>query len=119
MSITPADIQAKKAEITAEGAFFEVEERQMAGQSCRAYKHAPANVIEILNNARNHGDIDFLVYEGRRYTYTGFFAQVDALAAVLQSDYGVSKGDRLAIAMRNNPEWAISYAAAVAIETFL
>jgi long-chain acyl-CoA synthetase len=71
--------------------------------------------VDVLQAARAHGDLEFLVYEGQRYTYAEYFEQVDGLAASLQLDYGVRKGDRLAIAMRNNPAWAIAYAAATLI----
>ena len=112
MAVTPTDVQAKRAEITAAGAFFEVEDISLDGYSYKAYKHAPKTVVDILQNGRGHGDVDFIVYQGERYTYNRFYAQVDALAAGLQRDYGIVKGDRVAIAMRNCPEWVITYAAA-------
>ena len=115
MSITAAQIQETKAKITAPEAFFELEDVTIDGQSLPTYKHAPKTLIEVLDNSRGHGDIDFMVYEGERYTFTRFYEEVDAMAATLQSEYGVVKGDRVAIAMRNNPEWSISYAAATYI----
>jgi long-chain acyl-CoA synthetase len=115
MTITPADVQAKRTESVVPGAFFEIEDVTVDGDTYKVYKHAAKTVIEMLQNARAHGDIDFIVYEGRRYTYTRFYALVDAFAASLQQDYGIEKGDRFAIAMRNNPEWAITYAAATLI----
>lgn len=115
MTITPADVQVKRTESVAAGEFFEIEDVTLDGDTYKVYKHAPKTVIEMLQNSRGHGDIDFIVYEGRRYTYTRFYAMVDAMAASLQHDYGVAKGDRLAIAMRNNPEWPVTYAAATLI----
>ena len=115
MALTPADVQAKKQEITSPGAFFELQDVVLDGTTYRAYKHAPATLIDVFEAGRAHGDIEFIVYEGRRYTYTGFYAEVDALAATLQHDMGIKPGDRVAIAMRNNPEWAIGYAACTLI----
>lgn len=115
MSITAADVQAKRTESFGEGQFFETEDYQLEGETYRVYKHAPKTLIEVLQNARAHGDIEFIVYEDQRYTYTSFYEAVDALAATLQNDFGVKKGDRLAIAMRNNPQWSITYAAATMI----
>ncbi|MDX1732779.1 MAG: class I adenylate-forming enzyme family protein [Halioglobus sp.] len=112
MNLTPADVHAKKAEITAEGGLFEMTEVELDGHAYRAYKHAPQTLVDVFNGARAHGDLEFMVYEGRRYSYAEFFRQVDCLAASLQLDYGVGKGDRVAIAMRNNPQWAIAYVAA-------
>jgi acyl-CoA synthetase (AMP-forming)/AMP-acid ligase II len=115
MPLTPADVHNKKREITAAGGLFEMEAVELDGFSYPAYKHAPKTLLDVLQGARAHGDLEFLVYEGRRYTYAQYFEQVDALAATLQLDYGVRKGDRLAIAMRNNPAWIITYAAATLI----
>ncbi|MFD4294203.1 AMP-binding protein [Rhodococcus sp. NPDC058532] len=55
-----------------------------------------------------HGDRDALVdhASGRRWTYTQFAADVDAIAAGLL-DRGVAKGDRVGIWAPNCPEWAI------------
>jgi long-chain acyl-CoA synthetase len=115
MALTPADVHNKKREITAAGGLFEMEAVELEGFSYQAYKHAPKTLVEVFEAARAHGDLEFLVYEGQRYTYAGFFEQVDALAASLQLDYRVRKGDRLAIAMRNTPAWIITYAAATLI----
>lgn len=112
MTVSGAALKAKKAELTAEGAFFEVETIKIDGRSCRAYKHAPKSAVEILNNARNHGDVEFLIYEGQRYSYARLFKEADALAAQFQDDYEIEKGDRIAIAMRNNAQWMITYCAA-------
>jgi long-chain acyl-CoA synthetase len=112
MSLTPADVHAKKREITAPGGMFETETVEIDGHRYAAYKHAPKTLVDVFDGARAHGDQEFLVYEGQRLTYNDYFERVDALAATLQNDYGLKKGDRLAIAMRNNPAWAITYAAA-------
>ena len=37
--------------------------------------------------------------------------EADALAAQLQESYQIKPGDRVALAMRNNPEWVIAYVA--------
>ncbi|MCB1687914.1 MAG: acyl--CoA ligase [Halioglobus sp.] len=115
MTLTPADVHDKKREITGPGGLFELEAVELDGFSYPAYKHAPKTLVEVLQAARAHGDLEFLVYEGQRYTYAQYFEQVDGLAASLQLDYGVRKGDRVAIAMRNNPAWIVSYAAATLI----
>lgn len=114
-ALTPADVHAKKQEITAPGGLFEMEAIDIDGHQYSSYVHAPKTLVEVFNGARGHGDLEFIVYEGRRYSYAEFFALVDALAAVLQSEYGLVKGARIAIAMRNSPAWSIAYAAATLI----
>lgn len=115
MTLSGKEIQAKKAELTAEGAFFETAPLEIEGRQLRGFKHAAGTVIELLNNARNHGDVDFVVYEGERYTFSSLFEAIDAMASQLQGDYEIEKGDRVAIAMRNNVEWMISCCAAVLV----
>lgn len=115
MSLNIADIHAKAAEITAEGAFFEVETRNVDGRDYKVYKHAPGTLVEVLQSGRNHGDLEFMVYEGERISYNEFFARADAMASQLQNRFNIKKGDRVAIAMRNNPQWAIAYAAGTLI----
>lgn len=115
MALTAAAVHEKKKEITSEGAYFELEDVVLDGYTYRAYKHAPATLTDVFQAGRGHGDLEFIVYEGRRYSYTKFYEEVDALCAYLQHEMGVGKGDRVAIAMRNNPEWTIAYAACTLI----
>lgn len=115
MTITPQDVHNKIKEITAPGQFFELADHARDGQTLSIYKHAPATLTDVLQSARNHGDADFMVYEGQRFTFSQYFAQVDRMATALQRDYGVQKGDRVAIAMRNCPEWAIAFTAGILI----
>src|SRR5256714_2426229 len=62
-----------------------------------------------------HGGQTFLVYEDERMTFEEHFRAAAHLATRLVNDYGVKKGDRVAIAMRNFPEWPLAFwAAAVA-----
>lgn len=115
MSLSAIEIRRKKGELTAPGAYFEPKYILMGGRGYKTYKNAPKSLVEVIQAGREHGDVDFLVYQGRRYTYTQFYQKVDALAAVLQGQYGIQKGDRLAIAMRNTPEWAMVYLAGTLI----
>ncbi|HEX7135099.1 MAG TPA: class I adenylate-forming enzyme family protein [Iamia sp.] len=79
------------------------------------FKHAPANLKQIFDTARARGDAPFLVYEDERWTFADVMHNVDALGALLVETYGVGKGDRVAIAMRNYPEWVVSFAAILSV----
>jgi long-chain acyl-CoA synthetase len=68
-----------------------------------------------VESTRARGDAIFLVYQDERWSFADFAAQVDALAAALVDRYNVKKGDRVAIAMRNYPEWVVSFSAIVSI----
>ena len=57
----------------------------------------------------------FLVYEDEEWTFSHVMDEVDALGYALVHHFGVKKGDRVGIAMRNYPEWVISFAAILSI----
>ena len=101
MTITTQDVHRKAAELTAEGAPFALREFSVDGDRFRGFANAPANLVQLLQAGRAHGEATFLGYAGRRLSYREFFARVDALAAQLVSRYGIDRGDRIAIAMRN------------------
>ncbi|RYF72924.1 MAG: fatty acid--CoA ligase [Comamonadaceae bacterium] len=55
--------------------------------------------------------LPFLVYEDERYTFAEAWQAAARIAHVLASDCGVQHGDRVAIAMRNYPEWMLAFSA--------
>ena len=102
------------AELTAPGAPFEVESITVRGIDLRSYKNAPPNVRALWQSTAAFGDRDYLVYEGERLTYGQAHAQTASIAAWL-FEQGVTPGDRVAIAMRNYPEWMLIYWACVSV----
>ncbi|MEN9856246.1 MAG: hypothetical protein RLZZ157_1372, partial [Pseudomonadota bacterium] len=59
--------------------------------------------------------LDFLVYEDERISYRAHANAAAKLAAILKDTYGVQKGDRVALIMRNLPEWPVVFWASVII----
>jgi long-chain acyl-CoA synthetase len=115
MTVTPELIHDTVRRLTAAGGAFEVTTRDIAGVTHRVFTHAASTLVDILQMGRAHGGADFLVYGDERWSFDRFFADVDALAASLQHDLGVGAGDRVAIAMRNCPDWLTTFAAAALI----
>jgi long-chain acyl-CoA synthetase len=68
-----------------------------------------------LELSKGFGEATFLVYEDERMTFTEHFAEAAAFTHVLADRYGVVAGDRVAIVMRNYPEWVVSFWAAAAL----
>jgi long-chain acyl-CoA synthetase len=99
------------AQLTAPGAPWELESRIVDGGELRFYKNAPQTLPELINAGRAHGDKEFIIFGTERWTFDQFFARVDAMTEVLLQQYGVRAGDRIAIAMRNYPEWMVAYSA--------
>jgi long-chain acyl-CoA synthetase len=102
------------AELTGEGAPFEVVEIPVRGNMIRTFKNAPPSVRELWLSTAQFADRDYLVYEQDRITYGEAHAQVNAIAAWL-FEQGVQPGDRVAIAMRNYPEWLLVYWACLSV----
>ena len=57
---------------------------------------------------RAYGERTFVVYSDERASYEAFARAALAVAAALR-EAGVGKGDRVAIAMRNLPEWPVAF----------
>ena len=111
----PARSRAEcKAILTAPGMRFEMEEVDIRGVRLRTWKNAPPNLRAIALLGQSHGAREFVIYEDERMTYDAWFRAVARLAREFQAR-GVKKGDRVALAMRNLPEWPVVFFAAVTI----
>jgi long-chain acyl-CoA synthetase len=97
-------------QLTARGQFYETELATVGGAEVTVFKNAPGSVRDLLGLARLRADATFLVYEDERWKFGDVMSHADALSAALLGRYGVQQGDRVAIAMRNYPEWVISFA---------
>jgi long-chain acyl-CoA synthetase len=97
--------------LTGEGP-FEIGVDQTAG--FRVYRHAPPSLRAVFESTRQFDGRTFLVYGDEEITYREHFRRVAALAHFLRAR-GVCKGDRVAIGMRNYPEWVTSFWACQAI----
>ena len=96
----PMSLAEIEALLTAPGQPFEMEDVTVSGLKLRAWKNAPRTLTDIFLNSLQYDDRDFIVYEQDRMTYRQHHDQVVALAHALVDDYGVAKGDRVAIGIR-------------------
>ena len=103
-----------EAQLCAPGQKFEFETIDIRGVQTRVWKHALPNLAELAKIGRTHGDRLFVIYEGERMSFDEWFRATAQLAAHFQS-LGVKKGDRVALAMRNLPEWPVIFFAATSI----
>ncbi|GAA4920683.1 class I adenylate-forming enzyme family protein [Streptomonospora salina] len=108
-------LAAVTAQLLVSGGPFEMETAEVGGVATRVWKHAPPHMRAVIESSLEHGEATALVYGDERLTHSAFYRSTAALARRLIDDYGVAKGDRVAIAMRNYPEWVIAYFAATAI----
>jgi long-chain acyl-CoA synthetase len=105
-------LQEAHARLTAPDAAFETVETVVRGVPLRVWKHVPATAAEAFAQARAHGAREFLVYGGERVSYDAF-ARAALKVAALLGERGLRKGDRVALVMRNLPEWPVVFMGAL------
>jgi long-chain acyl-CoA synthetase len=101
--------------LTADGAPFALERVSVDGVAYRSYASLPPNMGAFFQLMRNHADKEFLVYREERYTFGEALDLAAAFATSLVQDYGVRRGDRVAILSRNNPQWMMAFIGALSI----
>ncbi len=105
---------AARAELDAPGSPLATSIAKVRGIPVKVYTTAPPNMRVMWEGTTVHGDKDYLVYEDERYTYAEIHAQVRKLAQYLVSQ-GIGRHSRVALSMRNYPEWVVGYWATVSI----
>jgi acyl-CoA synthetase (AMP-forming)/AMP-acid ligase II len=111
---TEYDADPRLRHLLGPGGHFEVAQVMVDGVPLRSFVRAPATIIDCFRHAKAHAGLDHLVFEGSRLTFADVRAQALAIAGRLRSDFGVAPGDRVAIAMRNVPEFVTSFWGAAA-----
>lgn len=102
------------ATLTAPGAAFEMETISIGGIPTRVWKNAPHDLAALLDISRTHGERPFTIFEDERISFEANWRAVAKLGWALR-EMGVVKGDRVALAMRNLPEWPMSFFAITSI----
>lgn len=101
------------ATVCAQGQPYELQELAVNGYRHRIFVNAPQTLLDLYRD--NLSDMDFIVYEEQRLSFNEVYLQASMLAAAMVTDLGIEKGDRVAISMRNYPEWIIAFYAATSI----
>ncbi len=101
------------AELTAPGNPYELRIQEIRGRQYKVFANAPNNLRQLYEAAIS--DLPFFVYLDERLSFRETWERSAALANLLQKDYGIQKGDRVAISMRNFPEWVLAFMATTSI----
>jgi len=102
------------AMVTAPDAFLELTTIEHGGQTLKAYKHAPGSMRDLWMLGQGYADQEYIVYGDERWTFAEAGQLVANFATWLQSQ-GIGSGDRVAIALRNYPEWIFAYWGVIAV----
>ncbi len=103
------------ARMTAPGQVFETVETVIDGLPQTVWKNAHPTLRALFVHARaQHGAKDFLVYDApgaaacERASFEAYARATLCFAEALAA-MGVGRGDRVAVVMRNLPEWPVAF----------
>lgn len=105
--MTGITLDAAIARVTAENPIFETQQTVIRGTRYRAFRNTPPHIRALMQasrTAQGDGAAEYLAFGDERWSYDAFCSDSNRLAWGLQDQFGISKGDRVAIAMRNCPE---------------
>lgn len=109
------ELEAVIAVVTSEQGPFPLQEVKIDGKTRTVFGGLPDNLRDLFLFTTTYGELECLVDQEKRWSFNEVFARVLKLSQALSERYGISKGDRVAIAMRNCPEWCISFMAVTAL----
>ena len=109
-----ARIDAAWAEILDHDPNFRIETRGTGKARMRCFAQSPHSLREIWSDTRKFGASDYLIFGDEHVTYDEAHQITDAVGSWL-ARHGIGVGDRVAIAMRNYPEWMLIYWGCVSV----
>ncbi|MDK2759841.1 MAG: acyl--CoA ligase [Sphingopyxis sp.] len=96
--------------ITGPGGPIQVGSAERFGHQLPIITTAPTNLADyVAFFAAQHGDATFLVEGDERLSFKQVYMAARQVAAGLVEGYGVQRGDRVGLAMRNANAWCVSY----------
>ncbi len=96
------------------GSLLEVTETELDGRPTKVFAATPPNVRTLYDMAAARTD-EFIIYEDERWTMPDVLELAGRIGDALVNRYGVAPGDRVAIAMRNCPQWVASFVAITSV----
>ena len=101
-------VEAAMMHIIANEPTFALGQADIRGQTYRVFANAPGDLRGLIGLCDVHGDTTAVVFDDQRWSYGELAAKSRAVASGL-AQAGVNKGDFVALAMRNSPEWMACY----------
>ncbi len=102
------------AAVCAPGSMFEIQEIEVLGRTSKVFAGTPPNIRALFELATLRTD-EFIIFENERWTMPQLLKLAGQIGHLLVNDLGVTKGDRVAIAMRNYPEWIAAFVAITSV----
>ena len=108
------DFHEACAAVCAPGTRFEIVEAEVFGVPTKVFAGTPPSLRSLFAAAATRTD-DFIVFEDERWPMPRVLELIGRIGHTLVHELGVVKGDRVAIAMRNYPEWIAAFAAITSV----
>ncbi|MBA2920716.1 AMP-binding protein [Sphingomonas sp. MAH-20] len=101
-------LKQAEALLCAPGQRFEIETVLIRGIPTRVWKNAPPDLRALVEISRMHADRAATILEDDRVSFEAQYRAIASLAHAL-AERGAGKGDRVAMAMRNLPEFVVAF----------
>jgi len=99
-----------RAELCGPGGQWETAVEDVLGEQCLVFRNRHRDLQKMFNAyTEKWKGRECLVFGEKRITYDELPNMVRTLSHRLNTDFGVSAGDRVAILAANSPEWVISF----------
>jgi len=99
-------------QLTAPEGEYPVAQELIDGIEYPVFTTAAPNLPALFQICLQHGDQDFIVCGDERFSFKETYVDACRVAHLLKAR-GINKGDRVAVAMRNRPEWVMAYMGAL------
>jgi acyl-CoA synthetase (AMP-forming)/AMP-acid ligase II len=107
---------SERAALIGPGAPFEMIDADVLGVAMPTFVQRAGSLRELLvSAAERFGDRPYMDFADRSFTYASVLDPVAAVAAALHDNYGVDRGDRVAIVAANSAEYALAFWAATCL----
>jgi long-chain acyl-CoA synthetase len=109
-----------RAQLTGPGGMFEVTTDIVLGREQQVYANRMPSLRSVAEVGLMRGDDQtFISYGDRQIGFGTFITTANGVAHALRNDFGVGKGDRVAVLSQNNPEWCLTFWATVSQNAIL
>jgi len=114
-AVTPERLLASAMKLLMQEPLFKVGSATIRGSDYRIFENAPENLLGVFREGAARGNAPFLHYDDETLSYEDLWRDAEAFGRTLAADWGVRKGDIVALAMRNYPEWCVAFMGVVSI----
>ena len=97
------------------GGPFEIVDELVLGERMAVFANRPRCARDLLVASAAFGEVEYLVHGAQRLTFQAHLDAVAAVAVVLRDEYGIAKGDRVAILAPNSAEWVVAFWATISL----